>query len=145
MSLCGKQFSATDEVWKDRRATCPTCLKLDNPFDLSAAQTVKFWRTSQYLPDMNLSNVEDLVKRDLINSTTRQVTCRGEVLARDLKEHPPWADEHGVVHARNAIARKRGVCGADLVGIDTMTYVQLDRLHAVATGTRVTCIECMVT
>lgn len=142
VSLCGKQFPRRVEP-SHAKATCPSCLKLDNPFELSNAQTVKFWKTLRVVA--STEQHEDLVKRDLIHTVTGLLTPRGHALAADLQQHPPWAGLDGVVHARNGIAWRRAVCGADLIGVNEMSYAKLARLLAVGEQSRVTCIECMVT
>lgn len=141
MSLCGKQFPRRVEP-STAKATCPLCVGLDNPFNLSTGQTVKFWNATANTAFRG--TIDDLLKRDLLNPQTRMATPRGVVLATDLKLHPPWADQDGVVHARNAIAWGRAICGADLVGVYEMTYAKLDRLLALRDQSRVTCIECML-
>lgn len=140
-SLCGKQFPRKEEPRKGK-PTCPTCLKLDNPFELSSSQVVKFWRlASDKGGDRNL---EDLLKRDLVDPVTLRLTPRGEVLAADMAHHPPWPDVDDVVHARNGVARRRAVCGVDLLGVEQMSYSRLDTAVVTGQASRVTCLECML-
>lgn len=140
-ALCGKQFPGTVVIGK-AKATCPRCIKLDNPFDLTGSQELKLYQVVD--GQKPSSHYDDLVKRDLVNPTTMRLTPRGEVLVADLKQHPPWAGHDGVIHARNAIARKRGICGADLDGINGVTYAQLDKLIVIGRDLKVTCLECML-
>lgn len=140
VSLCGKQFPRTVEPI-ETKATCPSCLKFDNPFALSMAQTVKVARLAE---ERSVNVTDDLAKRDIIDPATGSLTARGDVLLRDMTHTPPWPGNDGVVHGRNGLAYKRGICGADLVGIDDMTYAKLARLLALAKDSKVTCIECMV-
>ncbi len=140
VALCGKQFPRKTEPGTSK-ATCPRCLKLDNPFELGQAQVSRLWNLHK---GNHTASVDDLVRRDLVNPRTGGLTERGHALVVDVEEHPPWPGIDGVVHARNAIARKRGACGADLMGIGDMSYAKLSQMFALAEETRVTCMECIL-
>lgn len=144
VAMCGKQFqNRVVGLWQHKKATCPTCLKLDNPFELTQGQTIKFWRMAQ--GKGNDPRADDLMKRDLIkDEDAGGLTPRGEVLARDLQFHPPWPDINGVVHGRNAIAWRRAICGMDLMGLDKMSFAMLDKTLVVNKDLKVTCMECML-
>lgn len=144
-SLCGSVFhiDGSTVVSEHMPATCAKCKKYDNPFSLSNEQLVKFWTTvsnNAWAPSSKKMK-DDLLARDLITEFG-QLTPRGAVLARDLKEHPPWPDDEGVMHARNAISYRIGACTASLSGLEDMTFSKLDKMHAL-TDLRITCVTCL--
>jgi hypothetical protein len=139
-SLCGNNYPGSTGLWTHKAPTCPACIKLDNPFELTTNQTYKFHRNTL---EKTGSGLDDLIKRDVLVEAG-QMTSRGEVLLADMQQHPPWFDVSGVVHARSGVAWKRAVCGADLVGLDKMTYSRLAKTLVLNKDLKVSCMECML-
>lgn len=144
IALCGAQTARTVDISINRSATCPKCVKYDNPFELSGAQNLKFWRVYKTPGNARVDNIDDLIKRDLINDVTLEPTERGHALAADLQQHPPWQDDDGVVHGRSALARSRAICGADLAGLNRMSFARLAKMHVVNKDIYISCLECML-
>lgn len=151
-SLCGERFSERScEHGRNKVATCSVCAKRDNPFDLSQNQEILFWKIATKMPDGKLAH--DLVCRDLfypfygpngqILVEEPRLTPKGDVLYRDIKTCVPWADSDGTFHKRRAMFRGKGVCGARLYALDSMTYTRLDQLMELHKDVNVNCIDCL--
>lgn len=127
-------------------STCPTCLELDNPCDLSRAEVNYFTRliagdpSIQYGQDSNAR--AKLITRDLITKDD-ELTRRGKVLALDWTLRPaPAPSIRGVVHARTPLS-KYPVCDRTgvLDGFDKMSNDKYERLRKA--DYPVTCIACL--
>lgn len=142
VALCGRAFSDVTETRGRIQATCSRCKKLDNPF---LAGKVPHDPETWVWALANTGNARTaLLTRDLI-TVDGKVTSRGAILARDLTYPTPWVDCIGIVHTRlRGGARGHGVCGAELLGLHTMTYDKLDKTHTLYKDADVSCMACVV-
>lgn len=126
VSLCGASFSKNNTRHiKDALATCRECLRYDDPFNASMVRPL-----------------EALLVRDLVTFDKKE-TPRGAVLARDMDNPTPWVDQFGIVHARDRGSRRVAACGAELLGIEIMTYERLRKMQDLYENVEVDCMSCL--
>lgn len=126
-------------------ATCPKCLTVDNPMNLSDAERslIATFATSESRGlRWGGQPITSLHKKDLIDKDEK-LTRRGAILAADWTMGPaPAADADGIVHARDPL-RPWPRCAPSTVldGFETMTVDRYARVRAL--DLHVTCVACV--
>jgi hypothetical protein len=126
--------------------TCPECIRMDDPCDLTAGEKNVLTRIIAKDPSLTSMTwgsqaITSLHRKDLITKDVK-LTRRGRILALDYTEGPaPAAAVSGIVHARTPLCNSPRCGDAGVLdGFEAMTVEKYARIRALEL--HITCVHC---